>query len=185
MADRTCSIEGCEQESRSRGWCKKHYERWRRNGDPLDPGSRIVGDVVARFEASVERTAGCWYWIGRIGQSGYGYLNEGDAAHLAHRWSYQHHIGPIPEGLSLDHLCRVTYCVNPAHLEPVTHRENVLRGTGPSARHARLTHCKYGHPFDEANTYINPKNGWRGCRACNREKQARRVRANRREASAA
>jgi hypothetical protein len=184
-SNRTCSIEGCDKPVNARGWCKKHYTRWSRNGDPLDSGSRIVGDVLARYEASVERTPGCWYWVGKIGQNGYGYLNEGHTRHLAHRWSYEHNVGPIPDGLSIDHLCRVTYCVNPEHLEPVTHRENVLRGIAPAAEHARKTHCPQGHPYDEANTWVSPRTGWRGCRACNRENQARRWRANNRGATSA
>lgn len=91
---------------------------------------------------------------------------------MAHRAVYEHLRGPIPVGLELDHLCRNTRCVNPAHLEPVTHRENALRGVGVSAINAAKTHCKYGHDL------TNPDNYWlkaygnavatRICKACKR-----------------
>lgn len=75
---------------------------------------------------------GCWLWTGATSPQGYGRFNAGlreDARNvLAHRWSYEHHVGPIPDGLDLDHLCRVRHCVNPEHLEPVTRQENVQRG---------------------------------------------------------
>jgi hypothetical protein len=67
---------------------------------------------------------------------------------LAHRVIYEYLVGPIPDGLSIDHLCRVRHCVNPAHLEPVTHRENVLRGQAPTAVNGRKTRCKRGHEFN-------------------------------------
>lgn len=87
----------------------------------------------------------------------------------AHRYAYEHFIGPIPEGLQVDHLCRVRNCVNPDHLEAVTCRENVLRGDGVAAANARATHCPQGHAYDEANTYTWT-NGGRHCRACARIK---------------
>lgn len=83
---------------------------------------------------------------------------------LTHRYSYERAEGPVPAGLELDHLCRVRSCVNPEHLEPVTHRENMRRGSGWSGRHAQKAMCKSGHPFDEANTYW--RRGGRACRAC-------------------
>jgi hypothetical protein len=92
----------------------------------------------------------------------------------AHRFAYELLVGPIPEGLELDHLCRNHACVNPAHLEPVIHVENIRRGdTDAQGRCNRdKTHCPAGHPLDEANTYHNP-HGWRACRTCNRESTAR------------
>ncbi len=70
----------------------------------------------------------CWVWVARLNRNGYGRLHHGGCERMAHRLSYEVHVGPIPDGLLLDHLCRVRCCVNPAHLEPVTHRENTLRG---------------------------------------------------------
>jgi hypothetical protein len=87
------------------------------------------------------------------------------ATKAAHRLFYEQLVGPIPDGLQLDHLCRVRHCVNPDHLEPVTQTANVLRGIGPTAVNAGKTHCVHGHPFTPDNTYIN-KQGNRHCRAC-------------------
>jgi len=110
---------------------------------------------------------GCWEWTAYRGENGYGrFYFEGRGA-LAHRWSYEHHVGPIPAGLVIDHLCRNHACVRPDHLEPVTTSENVLRGVGPvvaSARFRAKTECPNGHPYNEANTYTT-KEG-RGCRTC-------------------
>jgi hypothetical protein len=92
----------------------------------------------------------------------------------AHRVSYEFFREPIPEGLAIDHLCRVKNCVNPWHLEPVTMRENVLRGDTIPARHANLTHCPRGHAYDEANTRVHK--GKRYCRACQRERWHERKR---------
>lgn len=132
-----------------------------------------------RIWARVDKTSspiGCWLWMGRIGHGGYGHqkathLREG----LAHRVIYRMVKGDIPEGMELDHLCRVRRCVNPDHLEPVDHRTNSLRGIGATAMHAHQTHCKAGHPFDEANTQqTKTKYGpARACRACNRAAAAR------------
>jgi hypothetical protein len=89
---------------------------------------------------------------------------------LVHRWFYEQANGPIPDGLELDHLCRNPRCCNPAHLEAVTHAENMARGKA-----AQQTHCIQGHPFDEANTYYR-RSGTRDCRACNRNRARQRAR---------
>ena len=88
----------------------------------------------------------------------------------AHRWSYEYFVGSIPKDLTIDHLCRNTLCVNPKHLDPVTRKENILRGEGFAARNARKTHCIYGHEFTKLNTYLQRENGgvWRKCRKCRR-----------------
>jgi hypothetical protein len=109
---------------------------------------------------------GCWLWTGAKTR-GYGSASFDGRRYRAHRLTYELLVGPIPEGLTLDHLCRVTACVNPAHLEPVTQKENIRRGeTGENMR--SKTHCPMGHPFDEKNTYLDPK-GHRRCRECRRQ----------------
>lgn len=116
----------------------------------------------------------CWLWRRAVSRNGYGIFFVKDAhgrpigGGYAHRYAYITFKGPIPEGLELDHLCRVRHCVNPDHLEPVTRRINTLRGLKPDQirrLHADLTHCKRGHPFDEANTIMRPTGG-RRCRLC-------------------
>ncbi|HUR18862.1 MAG TPA: HNH endonuclease signature motif containing protein [Acidimicrobiales bacterium] len=120
-----------------------------------------------RFWKGVDRGAAdeCWIWK-RSARAGYGQFTWSGGS-LAHRFAYEQFVGLIPEGLHLDHLCRTPLCVNPAHLEPVTCRENTLRGIGPSARFAKATHCVHGHPFDEKNTRWRPGKG-RSCRECAR-----------------
>lgn len=114
----------------------------------------------------------CWLWKPKPGAGGYGTFSisrDGKSRTLrAHRVAYQLCVGPFPEGLVPDHLCRVHACVNPSHLEPVTNRENVLRGIGVTARNASATHCANGHPFNDENTRIDRK-GHRVCRVCARE----------------
>lgn len=108
----------------------------------------------------------CWIWTAGCSTGGYGQFRaENNHKTLAHRWAYEHICGPVPAGLQLDHLCRIRRCVNPAHLEPVTQRENLLRGATLPARNARKTHCIHGHPFDEINTLV-ASSGARRCRTC-------------------
>ena len=122
---------------------------------------------VERFNSRYEvHESGCWLWTAGT-RSGYGKFSVKGRAFGAHRWLYERLVGPIPEGLQLDHLCRVRACVNPKHLEPVTHRVNTLRGYGACAVHARKTHCKQGHEFSEANTIFLRKGG-RKCKSCKR-----------------
>jgi hypothetical protein len=123
--------------------------------------------VVARFWGYVQRGGeqDCWLWT--AGSScGYGAFSPHHGHTVrAHRFAYELLIGPIPDGLVIDHLCRVKRCVNPAHLEPVTFGENVMRGETLSSTNAAKTHCNSGHALDEANTYV--WRGWRRCRLCN------------------
>lgn len=128
----------------------------------------------------IDEVTGCWNWLGHTDPLGYGRIGKemfGDG--LAHRASYRLFVGQILAGLTIDHLCRNTSCVNPAHLEMVDKRENTLRGYGPTATNHRKTHCPRGHEFDMHNTYVNPTNGQRRCRKCHtaRERERRLAKA--------
>lgn len=120
------------------------------------------------------RGSGCWLWVGTLDADGYGQACMKHGEHLkAHRIAYEVWVGPIPEGLTIDHVkargCTARNCVNPSHLEAVTNTENVLRGNSPPAVNARKTHCAKGHPL-VARGY------GRYCRVCNaaRERAAYR-----------
>lgn len=137
-----------------------------------------------RFWAKVYIADGCWLWAAHRNNKGYGVFSPAwDIRVYAHRWSYEQAKGPVPEGLELDHLCRNPACVNPDHLEAVTHRENILRSEAPTAINAAKTHCINGHAFDLENTFLRAGGG-RQCRACYRERSAARQRLVRRAAAA-
>ena len=117
----------------------------------------------------IDAQGDCWLWSGHIKPSGYGSIDLGPRQVQAHRHVFEVLVGPIGLGLELDHLCRVKHCVNPDHLEPVDHATNCRRGVAGAvngARYRALSHCKRGHPFDEANTYRHPQTGRRACRRC-------------------
>jgi len=132
---------------------------------------------LERFESFVspEPNSGCWLWTGCDNGNGYGIIGINGKNVYAHRFSYEIHKGPIPDGLVIDHHCRVHQCVNPDHLEAITWRENLDRGL----TNANKTHCKNGHLFDEENTWLE-KNGARHCRKCHALSEERR-RQRRRE----
>lgn len=132
---------------------------------------------VSRFWSRVQKGPSCWAWLGGT-RNGYG------ACYLfglgyAHRVSYVLTHGSIPDGLSIDHLCRNTRCVNPAHLEAVTQRENILRSPlAPAAINAAKTHCPRGHAYAGDNLVLSANGRARTCRTCrNARETARRMSA--------
>jgi hypothetical protein len=131
-----------------------------------------------RFWGKVNKApSGCWLWTSAIDDNGYPvfWVDEKHRAARAYRLSYEALVGPIPDGLTLDHLCRVKLCVNPRHLDPCTKGENAKRSPdAPYHVKARYTHCEKGHEFTAANTIIH--HGRRECRICtNRRQRDRRI----------
>jgi hypothetical protein len=124
-----------------------------------------------RFWARVDHThdLGCWPWTGRLLRSGYAQIKVEGRNLMAHRFAYEDAVGPIPEGMTLDHLCRVRSCCRPSHLEPVTPRENTLRGESMAAIHARRDCCVNGHMYMPENTLTYPGRP-RVCRECKNER---------------
>lgn len=116
---------------------------------------------VRRMLSRIEKKRGCWLYRG-ITKQGYAIVRQRKVYRTAHRVFYELIKGPVPRGKILDHLCRNRRCVNPKHLEPVTHRVNILRGQGAGARNFRKTHCKWGHPF----RHRFPGSGYKYCRIC-------------------
>lgn len=181
---RTCSVPGCVREKHyAYGPCKTHHRRLQKHGSYDKPAVKKT-PAIDRFWKKVNRhgptpefrpeLGRCWIWEAARSGGGdrYGFFYNGKKNVFAHRFSWEHFKGPIPEGLTIDHLCRVPLCVNPDHLEPVTQAENTLRAT------RLIVECPYGHPYDEKNTYTDPKGG-RVCRTC-RNRRARATYARRR-----
>lgn len=187
-----CNVEECNKAARSRGWCPMHYTRWRSTGDPhavkaFKHHKSIPLQVrfVSYFDSSED---GCWLWTGALDKHGYGNfkITTGSSQPRyarAHRYSYELFRGAIPDGMALDHVCHNSdadckggvecthrRCVNPAHLEPVTIGQNVLRGKTVSAKNGAKTHCKRGHEFTAENTIVTATTTGggvgRSCRAC-------------------
>lgn len=141
-----------------------------------------VTDYRAHILRRTAVVGGCWLWLGGKNSAGYGQMKHFGKMRKVHRIAYELWRGPITPGLHLDHLCRNPACANPDHLEPVTPRENTLRGIGPSATNARATHCKSGHPLTPDNLVRggNSSTGARLCKQCHRT-WARQARARVRE----
>lgn len=129
---------------------------------------------AARFWAKVAVTPSCWLWLAAQDSWGYGHFSLRAVVHRAHRiaWFLEHGAQPPNDGL--DHLCRVRHCVNPSHLEPVTTRENILRGASRAATNARQTQCIHGHLFDLFNTQTRASRAGRECRECASVRDAQR-----------
>ena len=185
MDDGTCFIEGCGKPIRSRVWCRNHYNRWLRYGDPTAGRSSTYGAASywLRFWEQIDTSGDCWSWTGRLDQDGYGRFREygkNGRSTRSHRVAYEELVGPIPEGMDLDHLCHTNdraciggrscphrRCCNPDHLEPVPHEENRRR----AGRLASGKPCRQGHPITSVR--IN-KAGYPVCRECMNISQRRR-----------
>jgi hypothetical protein len=161
---RICSVEDCFERHRARGFCDVHYQRWRRGEGAsvpkrqLDRGVPLEQRLLNRRQITPD---GCWLWTGSTAIKGYGDIKVDGRTAFVHRLAYRIWVGPIPKGLTIDHLCRTRPCFNPEHLEAVTQRTNTLRGTGPSAKNARKTRCPQGHKYSGTNSQ-----GTRICHKC-------------------
>lgn len=175
-----CSVLGCERPIKTwkSGLCSAHLQR-QNKGLPLDYRpiiNRTYLPAETRFWLKVDKNGlipaerpelgPCWTWTAQINNQGYAVLGVASRPAAAHRFAYQLLVGPIPEGLHLDHLCRNRGCVNPSHLEPVTCRENLLRGNTHAAMNVAKTHCPHGHEYTTENT--GTYKGSRYCRTCGR-----------------
>ena len=197
-----CQAEDdCNRPAVARDMCGKHYQRWAHWGDALITKLDRDRTPEERFWARVEKNGPvpegdpslgpCWLWTGGL-REGYACFSLEGKSIDAHRVAYMWFVGEIPEGRQLDHYCHTIStatckggetchhrrCVNPAHLDPVTGLTNVMRGLSPHALNALKTHCPQGHPYDEENTYINPK-GQRICRECVRQRNLEWYQAHR------
>ncbi len=127
--EKVCAVDGCDRLRAKREWCGMHYFRVMKHGSTDSPEKmeRIVGvPIRERFDRrwALDTESGCWLWQASLSESGYGRIDRG----YAHRVGYELYVGPVPDGLVLDHLCCVKQCVNPAHLEPITPGLNLARG---------------------------------------------------------
>ena len=184
MSKSICSVDGCGGTGKIvRGLCGKHYAKWRKYGDPLAGREFALEEGPDKILSKmVVSETGCWVWTGNMHVDGYGlvYTKKRRFREYAHRYAYSTFVGPIPDGLQIDHLCHTRdetctggiecphrRCVNPDHLELVTQLENFKRGRNPLSLNARKTHCKNGHEFTPENTATR-SDGYRRCMECDR-----------------
>lgn len=159
---KVCAVIDCPRPHRTRGFCQSHYMRAYKRGE-IDPLPGLAATSRERFLLKTQQEEnGCWRWTGKM-DGRYGRCGGPGSNRLAHRAAYMLLVGPIPDGLTIDHLCRNTWCVNPAHLEPVSLVENLKR------MHSALGHggarCKRGHERTPEN--INERGE---CRVCHRDR---------------
>jgi hypothetical protein len=169
--DSVCVIGDCSRSVLARGWCGAHWQKWRKYGDPL--GEAVRATLADRFWSKVNRTDSCWLWTSALDNAGYGVFSIGNSkTERAHRLTWEWANGRRPlDGMHLDHLCRVTACCNPDHLEEVTPRENSVRGEGRAGTYSRTNTCERGHSMKDA--YVRPDTGARMCRECSSIRKSR------------
>ncbi len=162
-----CDEPGCDRPVFCKSACTQHYQarRARARGVPQRVGLTAEQKFFQRTLIAVD---GCWLWQWGLTEHGYAsFIGDDKRPVYAHRWSYERFVGPIPEGLVIDHLCRNRGCVRPDHLEPVPQRVNTARGTSNGAVARTWETCLHGHPRTPENTYVR-RNGWIMCKPCAR-----------------
>lgn len=190
MTDRICSVGGCERPNLARGMCRLHYDRWYRATDrsTIREHLRWPENLLQRVQPQPN---GCVHFMGHTNTGGYGEVWREGRNVVVHRAMWELKVGPIPDGLTLDHTCHNEdplcdgsvpclhrRCVNVEHLVPKPMGENTLASPNTiTGINARKTHCLNGHEFNEENTYIYPAGG-RECRPCRRERKRQWREAN-------
>jgi hypothetical protein len=179
MTDRICSVDDCDSAARYVGMCNRHYQRFRKYGDPTTPKRPSHPPAIVRFWAKVEvgPSDECWVWTGSRNSWGYGYFRSSlGVTTAAHRYSAQLHLPDYSDELWVLHHCDNPPCVNPAHLYMGTVQDNcrdmVERGRARN-QYVGAVACSNGHPYIEGSYYVRRDRNERVCRVCRAERLAR------------